>query len=85
VQQGHGFGKSGGFSAKFNNCSSVQLLCKVEVLCFDFRHFAKLKTVMGKLKKHIGQMRADHPKSQKQKVETSDHSKKRGDTEKPDE
>jgi hypothetical protein len=40
---------------------------------------------MGKLKKHIGQMRADHPKSQKQKVETSDHSKKRGDTEKPDE
>jgi hypothetical protein len=34
--------QNGGFSAKFNSSSSIELLCKTEHLCFDFRHFAKL-------------------------------------------
>ena len=33
--------QNGGFSAKFNGSSSIELLCKTELLCFDFRHFAK--------------------------------------------
>ncbi|WP_221177746.1 hypothetical protein, partial [Epilithonimonas hominis] len=40
--------QNGGFSAKFNGSSSIELLCKTEHLCFDFRHFAKLQTVSGK-------------------------------------
>jgi hypothetical protein len=40
--------QNGGFSAKFNGSSSIELLCKTEHLCFYFRHFAKLQTVMGK-------------------------------------
>ena len=36
--------QNGGFSAKFNGSSSIELLYKTEHLCFDFRHFAKLKT-----------------------------------------
>jgi hypothetical protein len=39
--------QNGGFSAKFNGSSSIELLCKTEHLCFDFRHFAKLQTVSG--------------------------------------
>ena len=38
--------QNGGFSAKFNGSSSIELLCKTEHLCFDFRHFAKLQTVV---------------------------------------
>jgi hypothetical protein len=37
--------QNGGFSAKFNSSSSIELLCKTEHLCFDLRHFAKLQTV----------------------------------------
>jgi hypothetical protein len=37
--------QNGGFSAKFNSSSSIELLCKTEHLCFDFRHFAKLQNV----------------------------------------
>ncbi len=37
--------QNGGFSAKFNGSSSIELLCKTEHLCFDFRHFAKLQNV----------------------------------------
>lgn len=37
--------QNGGFSAKFKFSSSIELLCKIEDLCFDFRHFAKLQTV----------------------------------------
>jgi hypothetical protein len=37
--------QNGGFSAKINGSSSIELLCKTEHLCFDFRHFAKLQTV----------------------------------------
>jgi hypothetical protein len=36
---------NGGFSAKFNGSSSIELLCKTEHLCFDFRHFAKPQNV----------------------------------------
>jgi hypothetical protein len=46
--------QNGGFSAKFNGSSSIELLCKTEHLCFDFRHFAKLQNVGCKLKKHHG-------------------------------
>ena len=42
--------QNGGFSAKFKFSSSIELLCKTEHLCFDFRHFAKLRNVMGNLK-----------------------------------
>jgi hypothetical protein len=38
--------QNGGFSAKFKFSSSIELLCKTEHLCFDFRHIAKPKTVM---------------------------------------
>ena len=38
--------QNGGFSAKFNGNTSIELLCKTEQLCFDFRHFAKLQNVM---------------------------------------
>ena len=41
--------QNGGLSAKFNGSSSIELLCKTEHLCFDFRHFAKLQTVMRHL------------------------------------
>ena len=41
--------QNGGFSAKFNGNTSIELLCKTEQLCFDFRHFAKLQTVSGKM------------------------------------
>ena len=37
--------QNGGFSAKFNGSSSIELLCKTEHLCFNFRHFAKPRTV----------------------------------------
>jgi len=40
--------QNGGFSAKFNGSSSIELLCKTEHLFFDFRHFAKLQNVGGK-------------------------------------
>ncbi len=33
------------FSEKINCSSSIVLLSKTEHLCFDFRHFANLKTV----------------------------------------
>lgn len=50
--------QNGGFSTKFNGSSSIELLCKTEHLCFDFRHFAKLPNVMGKLNKlYSGQTR----------------------------
>ena len=39
--------QNGGFSAKFNGSSSIELLYKTEHLCFDFRHFAKLQNVGG--------------------------------------
>ena len=39
--------QNGGFSAKFNGSSLIELLCKTELLCFDFRHFAKLQNVGG--------------------------------------
>ncbi|MDN3585108.1 hypothetical protein QWY86_00400 [Pedobacter aquatilis] len=42
--------QNGGFSAKFNGSSSIELLCKSESKCFDFRHFAKLQNVSGKHK-----------------------------------
>jgi hypothetical protein len=38
--------RNGGFSAKFNDSASIELLCKTDHLCFDFRHYAKLKNVM---------------------------------------
>ena len=38
--------QNGGFSAKFNISSSIELLCKTDLLYFDFRHFAKLQTVI---------------------------------------
>jgi len=37
--------QNGGFSVKLNISSSIELLCKIEYLFFDFRHFAKLQTV----------------------------------------
>ena len=43
--------QNGGFSAKFKLSSLIELLCKTEHLCFDFRHFAKLQTVVFKLMK----------------------------------
>jgi hypothetical protein len=43
--------QNGGFSAKFNGSSSIELLCKTEHFCFDFRHFAKLQTVSTNFKK----------------------------------
>lgn len=45
--------QNGGFSAKFNRSSSIELLCKTEHLCFDFRHFAKPQTVTANAKKKI--------------------------------
>jgi hypothetical protein len=36
--------QNGGFSAKINGSSSIELLYKTVHLCFDFRHFAKLQT-----------------------------------------
>ncbi len=45
--------QNGGFSAKFNSSSSIELLCKTEHLCFDFRHFAKLQNVIGNYKKSV--------------------------------
>jgi hypothetical protein len=42
--------QNGGFSAKFNGSSSIELLCKTEHLCFDFRHFAKLQNVVVNLR-----------------------------------
>jgi hypothetical protein len=43
--------QNGGFSAKFNGSSSIELLCKTEHLCSDFRHFAKLQTVVRHFKR----------------------------------
>ena len=43
--------QNGGFSAMFNSSSSIELLCKTEHLCFDFRHFAKLQNVICHFKK----------------------------------
>jgi hypothetical protein len=43
--------QNGGFSAKFNSSSSIELLCKTEHLCFDLRHFAKLQNVMRYFRK----------------------------------
>ena len=40
--------QNGGFSAKFNGSTSIELLYKTEHLRFDFRHFAKLQTVTCK-------------------------------------
>ena len=34
--------QNGGFSAKFNSSSSIELLYKTEHFRFEFRHFAKL-------------------------------------------
>ena len=42
--------QNGGFSAKFKFSYSIELLCKTEHLCFDFRHFAKLQNVSGSAK-----------------------------------
>ena len=39
--------QNGGFSAKFKFSPSIEHLYKTEHLCFDFRHFAKLQTVIG--------------------------------------
>jgi hypothetical protein len=41
--------QNGGFNAKFNGSSSIELLCITEHLCFDFRHFAKLQNVGGNI------------------------------------
>ena len=49
--------QNGGFSAKFNGSSSIELLCKTELLCFDFRHFAKLQNVMHYLKRASSYLR----------------------------
>lgn len=38
--------QNGSSSGKFNSSSSIELSCKTEHLCFDFRHFAKLQTVV---------------------------------------
>ena len=38
-------------SAKFNGSSSIELLYKIEHLCFDFRHIAKLQNVTSHIKK----------------------------------
>jgi hypothetical protein len=38
--------QNGGLSRIFNGSSSIKLLCKTEHLDFDFRHFAKLQTVV---------------------------------------
>ena len=43
--------QNGGFSAKFNGSSSIELLYKTEHLCFEIRHFAKLQNVSGHCKK----------------------------------
>jgi hypothetical protein len=40
--------QNGGFSAKFNDSSSIELMYKIEDLRFDFRHFAKLQNVTSK-------------------------------------
>ena len=45
--------QNGGFSAKFNSSSSIELLYKTEHLCFDFRHFAKLQNVVRQLRVKI--------------------------------
>ncbi len=37
--------QNGRFSAKFKGSSSIELLCKTEHLCFDFRHYAKPRPV----------------------------------------
>ncbi|WP_124642814.1 hypothetical protein [Amniculibacterium aquaticum] len=39
--------QNGGFSAKFNGSSSIELLYKTEHLCFEIRHFAKLQNVIA--------------------------------------
>jgi hypothetical protein len=44
--------QNGGFSAKLNGSSSIELLFKTEHLCFDFRHFAKLQNVSCKATQH---------------------------------
>jgi len=38
-------GQNGGFSAKFNSSSSIELLYKTEHLRLDFRHFTNLPNV----------------------------------------
>ncbi len=43
--------RNGGFSAKFNGSSSIELLCKIEDLCFDCPAIANPKNVTGKFKK----------------------------------
>ena len=48
--------QNGGFSAKFNGSSSIELLCKTEHLCFEIRHFAKLQTVMCNATKNLAQI-----------------------------
>ena len=45
--------QNGGFSAKFKFSSSIELLCKTENLCFDFRHFAKLQNVTCNPNRHL--------------------------------
>lgn len=37
----------GGVGAKFNGSSSIELLCKTEHLCSDFRHCGKRQNVSG--------------------------------------
>ena len=42
--------QNGGFSAKLNGNSSIELLCKTKHLCFDFRHIAKQQNGKKSLK-----------------------------------
>ena len=41
--------QNGGFSAKLNIRNSIEHCANFVHLCFDFRHFAKLQTVIGDL------------------------------------
>ena len=75
--------QNGGFSAKFKFSSSIELLCKTEHLCFDFRHFAKPQNVMGKFKKrHNGMTQTREPRRCQYSPETrkSINGKRNGET-----
>ncbi|WP_286496403.1 hypothetical protein, partial [Empedobacter sp. R132-2] len=54
--------QNGGFSAKFNGNTSIELLCKTEQLCFDFRHFAKLQNVVRHSKTEPNKMKVREEK-----------------------
>ena len=60
--------QNGGFSAKFNGNTSIELLCKTEQLCFDFRHFAKLQNVGQKAQSTFAQQARPSPNSSLDKI-----------------